>query len=107
MDIKTIWARVGPTAKIILASVLSGGATLGTTTYLSNKAEVVVPISAARQQLIDTGHVDAEKLRDALNRALDDEFRKAGFCTDPSIAEKDITKTVRRARCVDTAVKPQ
>ncbi len=99
MDLKALWVKAAPYAKYIGALVLGGGATLGTTEYVSNKPEVVVPISAARQQLIDTGHVDADKLRDAMNRTLDVEFKNAGFCSDPSVAEKDIAKTVRRAKC--------
>lgn len=98
MDYKALWVKLKPIAGIIVSAIVGGGATMGTT-ILTKDPEVNLPISAGRQQLIEAGHVDSDKIRDALNSKLDEVFREAGFCKDPVVADRDIGRTARAARC--------
>ena len=98
MNFQALWTKIKPFAGIILSVIAGGGATLGADKFLE-KPEVIVPISAGRQQLIEAGHVDPDKVREALNQKLDEVFREAGFCKDPVIAEREVAKTARLAHC--------
>ena len=102
MNLSALWAKIPQPAKTAIFSVLTGGAVLGTSEYISYKPEVVVPISAGRQQLIDTGHIDRKVLKERLNQTVKDVFKEQGFCDDPVVAEKDISETVAQARCKDS-----
>lgn len=101
MNLSALWAKIPQPAKTAIFSVLTGGAVLGTSEYVSRKPEVVVPISAGRQQLIDAGHIDRKILKERVNQAVKDVFKEQGFCDDPVVAEKDISETVALARCKD------
>jgi|GEM_PF-6843661 hypothetical protein len=108
MSLSSLWAKIPQPVKTTIFSVLTGGAVFGTSQYVSNKPEVTVAISAGRQQLIDTGHVDRKVLKQAVNKAIEDVFNAQGFCKDPVVAEKDISETVSMARqCSDAAPAPK
>ena len=99
MGLTNLWARIPQPVKLAALSLLTaGGGALGTSEYISRKAEIVTPISAGRQQLIDTGHIDKKELKQAINRAIEDTFNAKGFCRDPIVAEQDIAETVETAR---------
>lgn len=102
MDYKALWAKLKPIAGVIVSMIVGGGATMGTN-ILTKDPEVNLPISAGRQQLIEAGHVDPDKIRDALNSKLDEVFKEAGFCKDPVVADRDIARTARTARCPQPA----
>ncbi len=102
MDYKALWTKIKPFASVVASMVVGGGVTMGTN-ILTNDPEVVLPVSAARQQLIEAGHVDSDKIRDALNSKLDEVFKEAGFCKDPVVADRDISRTARAARCPQPA----
>lgn len=109
MSLSTIWAKIPPSVKMTAVSLITGGsAVFGTSEYISRKAEVVVPISAGRQQLIDAGHIDRKTLKQAITQAVEDTFTAQGFCKDPVVAEKDIAETVELARhCGNAAATPK
>ncbi len=102
MDYKALWTKIKPFAGVLASMIVGGGATMGTTTLIKNP-EVNLPISAGRQQLMEAGHVDPDKVRDALNSKLDEIFKEAGFCKDPVVADRDIARTARAARCPQPA----
>lgn len=102
MDYKALWTKLKPVAGVIVSAIVGGGATMGTA-MLTKDPEVILPISAGRQQLIEAGHVDPDELRDALNSKLDEIFKAAGFCKDPVVADRDIARTARAARCPQPA----
>lgn len=102
MDYKALWIKIKPFAGVLASMIVGGGATIGTN-ILTKDPEINLPISAGRQQLIEAGHVDSEKIRDALNNKLDEIFKDAGFCKDPVVADRDIGRTARAARCPQPA----
>lgn len=102
------WARIPkPLQTTLIGLVTAGSSVWGTSEYISSKPEVVTPISAGRQQLIDTGHIDRKELKQAINRAIEETFNAKGFCKDPVVAEKDIAETVETARDCGTASTPK
>lgn len=98
MNYQTLWTKIKPYAGVILSVIAGGGATWGADKFMQ-EPEVVVPISAGRHQLIQAGHVDPDYVREALNQKLDEVFREAGFCKDPVIAEREVARTAKLARC--------